>query len=236
MNTLRLLAITTLGLALGSAQASTLTLYLDYEFSKGQAPAGSQPPAWLTATFDDGGGTGTVTLTMSASNLTGTEHVSWWGFNVNPTILNPQTFLNITHSSGETATAVKEATVNDPGTGNAGTFKADGDGFFDIVFNFETSNLPTRFTNGETSVYTITGTGITASTFDFSSINGGGNGTYKSAAHVLNTTGVGTGGSGWIGGDENPPQEVVPEPGFYLTLAPGMLGLMYMAYRRRRTA
>jgi hypothetical protein len=51
---LSLLGASMLVLASATAQASTLTLGLDVEFSGGQAPAGVAP--WVTATFDDATG------------------------------------------------------------------------------------------------------------------------------------------------------------------------------------
>ena len=63
-----------------SAQATTLTFGLDCEFSGATAPVGDAP--WITAIFDDSfGGDNTVRLTMSASNLMGTEFIDDWFFN-----------------------------------------------------------------------------------------------------------------------------------------------------------
>jgi hypothetical protein len=57
---------------------------MDFEFSSG-TPAGGPSP-WMRATFDDGGGSGSVTLKMENLNLVGTEFVRNWHFNLDPTM------------------------------------------------------------------------------------------------------------------------------------------------------
>lgn len=82
-----------------------------------------------------------------------------------------------------------------------------------------------RFTSGDVVIYEIfySGGNIAASSFDFFSDEGAGQGTFVAAARVQNTTGPGTGGSGWIG--------VVPEPGTGALVA---LGLTALAVARQR--
>jgi hypothetical protein len=94
-------------------------------------------------------------------------------------------------------------------------YKADGDGFFDIRFVFDNGD----FGEGEESVYLITGTGITADSFDLFSAPGGGNGSWNTAAHV---GGIGPCDqySGWIGGSS------VPIPGAVWLLGSGLIGLV----------
>ena len=80
-------------------------------------------------------------------------------------------------------------------------------------------------TAGETIVFDIGLTGLTASSLDFTSATGGEQGTFHVAAHVQ---GIGTegGGSGWIGD--------TPEPGSLGLLAAGFLGLGIFGWRRSR--
>ena len=63
-------------------------------------------------------------------------------------------------------------------------FQADGDGMYDIWFDFPTANNDNRFKDGEELVWIITGNGITANSFDYLSAPGGGYGPFQSVAHV----------------------------------------------------
>jgi hypothetical protein len=205
--------------AVGDSRAATITYGLDIEFSGGQAPAGPTP--WVTAQFDDSiGGPNTVRLTMSATNLSGSEYIAEMSFNFDPA-LDP-TQLTFTDVSSPSVGATTVSTGVD-------AFKADGDGFFDIFFDFPPppGSAAARFGPGEVVVYDITYTSaIDVNSFAFLSEMGGGTGSYFAAAHVQNTTGAGTGGSGWIGAT------VVPEPASALLLGGGLLALG--VWRKRR--
>lgn len=204
-----------LGLAAMAApsHATSITYELNYEFSGATQPTGATP--WLTATFDDGGGTGTVTLTMESSGLSADEFVRFWYFNFDPDL--DATDLTIVNTDGEEAVSVEKG---------ENSFKADGDGFFDILFTFDNAPPSDRFTANLTSVYVFTLAGITASSFDFSSVQGGGNGTYHTAAHIQ-TIGPDE-ESGWIG--DKP--EDVPDGGTTLSLLGGALLGLGMLRRR----
>jgi len=199
-------------LVVGGAGASTITFPMSVEFSGGTPPIGASP--WLTATFDDGGSAGSVDLTLETTNLTGTEFVFQWTFNLDPA-LDP---TDLEFSAPTKIGAFANPTVS-LGT-NA--FMADGDGRYDVKVAFENSDgPPTRFGAGDTVIYTITGIPtLTASSFDFLSEPAGGHGPYPTAAHVGAIPPDGN--SGWI---------TTPEPAALSLVA---LGAGLLLGRRRR--
>ena len=198
--------------ALGApASGSTVSYDLSVEFSGAAPPEGSAP--WLKATFDDGGSPGSVSLTLTATNLTGDEFVGSWMFNLDPT-LQPTDL--------QFSAPVKTGTFSDPPIGlSSNGFTADGDGDYDIEFDFvEGGGANDRFGVGEAAEYTITGiAGLTADSFDFLSFPHGGQGPFHTAAHVQ---GIGE-DSGWV--------TTVPGPASLSLLAVGAIAL---ARRRRR--
>jgi hypothetical protein len=110
-------------------------------------------------------------------------------------------------------------TMDDPTiqTGADG-YKADGDGFFDICFEFANGNLD-RFDPGESVVYSVTGiAALTAASFDFAC--SGSDSGFHSAAHVQGIEPDGK-NSGWV---------TAPEPSTLAVLAIGAAVLL----RRRR--
>jgi len=209
-----------------AAHAATLTLDLDFEFSGATPPAGTAP--WITATFDDSfGGANTVRLTMSAANLVDVEFVSEWLFNFDES-LDP-TLLSFTVVNNDASVP------NSINTG-ANAFMADGDGFYDILFDFPPppGNFSGKFTAGESVVYDITYVApISASSFDFGSAPGGGAGTFTSAAHVQGIAPAGN-NSGWIAPGDGGGGGEVPEPATLLLVGVGLLGLAFHGRRKFR--
>lgn len=206
------IAVLMFGLAT-NAGAGTITFDMNYEFSGAAPPQGTAP--WITATFADTATPGTVRLTMSTANLIGTEFVSSWYFNLDPN-LSP---INLTIAPIDTSAVSSYAIFK-----SANDFKADGDGKYDIMFSFPTSESDNRFTRGETVIFDFTIEGLTASSFDFISYPDGGHGPYKSAAHVQGIVSS-QGDSGWVA--------PIPEPGTMILLGSGLLGLAIVAGRKK---
>jgi hypothetical protein len=217
---LGLLLISMLVPSLGSADS--ITFNLDFEFSGAVAPVGPSP--WVTITIDDSlGPVDGVRITMDAVGLTGGsggESIKSISLNFDP-LLDPTdlTFISV-GTPGVDPGDVDIFTAVD-------NFMADGDGFFDILFDFPPppGQSDARFTGGETVEYDVSfSSAITASSFDFFSkpTVGGGPGAFQAAAQIQRIDGNGT-ESGWIG--------PIPEPGTALLVG---LGLMGLGLKRRR--
>ena len=159
---------------------------------------------------------------MSAPGLTGGangEYLAEMSFNFDPA-LDPTLLSFVEVDTSDVGTTVVNTGVN--------AFMSDGDGDFDIMFDFPPppGQPGGRFTGGDAITYEIffSGGNIDVNAFNFFSSEDGGAGTFLAAAHIQNTTGPGTGGSGWIG--------VAPEPSTASLLA---IGLIALAARRRRS-
>jgi hypothetical protein len=205
-----------------SASASTVT-YNFGQLSGGTAPAGSPP--WIQAIFSDTGA-GSVNLTLSAGNLSGSDFVTSWYFNLNPALSTSSLTLAAAGSTGSiTAPSVQTGDNN---------FKAGPDGKFDLVFGFtSTGDDSTRFTSGDSLTFTITGIGgLTADDFNYLSTSAGCGGTYASAANVVSTD-----GNGWINPTSTFTQNAetapgVPDGGTTVALLGASL-LAVQAFRRK---
>ncbi|MBB3119964.1 PEP-CTERM sorting domain-containing protein [Pseudoduganella violacea] len=215
------------------SQATVLTI----DFAMKGAFSGTPPSdpvdpnaVFARAVFDDGGGTGSVTLTMNVlTNLLVGAYVSDWYFNLDPTIMNLADAPTFTPVAG--FVAADSITLDKNPNGFPNCCKADGTGGdYDIWFAFPQAN-PGELARGNTSKYTITGTGLTANSFNFLSVpQNSDDGSYISAVHVQgysssvwvagsgSTGGGGGGGGGGSGGE-------VPEPGSLLLVGLGLLSL-----------
>lgn len=206
---------------LSSAWGTSIIYELGTEFSGAADPVGIAP--WVTATFDDSGTPGSVDLTISNVGLTGTEFISEFYFNFEGTALTLPTLLPPPGS--------------DPIDGisySPNSFKADGDGFFDVLISFNQSG--DRFTAGETVTLSMTGTGIVIDDFNFLSLGAGNSpdGLYV-AAHIQSIVGSPDGTSGWITGEGGGTIIVdpIPEPGTLVLLGCGLLGMAGLARKKR---
>lgn len=212
------ISVAALGFAVSIVPAHAAVVTFEYTESFGAvSPDGSSP--WATATFDDGGGTGSVTLTMTASADIGAADITEMYFNLVDDSQTTLDGLGFTFDSGVEATNSVTATTN--------AFRAGGDGFYDILFDYPPPpGNATLFSAGLSSVYTITGTGLTANDFNvFGEPGPGGNaGPFLSVAR-FQSTGVDGQGSDFVG--------AVPVPAAVWLFGSGLLGLVGVARRKR---
>lgn len=216
-----LAALAALAWSAGDATAD-FTIVMDNNYN-GTAPSGSPP--WGTATFTDVGA-GQVRLTMTNLLQSSSEFIpDSWFFNFDPA-RNASTDLTFTFQSGQAAQSISTGINNSEPPGQGGDF--------DIAFTFETSNNANRFTSGETSVYLITGSGITAASFNTLSQNEN-----NAFVSVFKVQGIPpNGGSGEVAGTvgQPPPPPVVPAPPSVILAGIGVLGFGGLARLRRRFA
>jgi hypothetical protein len=204
--------------------AASVTYDFNVEFSGGQAPAGPAP--WIVATFTDTATPGQVQLTITTSGLTGNESISGLYFNINPA-LNPSQLVFTSLNGGSCTIAASSIQLGED------AFKADGDGKYDILLNYPTGSGVSTFNRTVSSSYDITYSGagaLSAAAFYFLSTPMGGHGPFYAAAHVQNTTGAGSGGSGWVA-----PVPSVPLPAAVWLLLSGLTGLASAALLPCRT-
>lgn len=207
-----------LALAAG-ARADSITFEMSNVFNGATTPSGAP-----TATIDDMGGTGSVLFTLDLTDLgPSAEKIGAWYFN---------TLVDI---AGFTVTGYDDliGTVTMPAfaysfNSTAGSFKADGDGYFDLVLDFATGGAG-AFDDGERISFLINFAGITAATFDGMSLSSGSDtGPFGSALHIqgvgANSVSLWLSEGGGTDPDPDPDPDPVPEPGLALLALLGIAG------------
>jgi hypothetical protein len=216
-------------MAHSSAMAGQVKInFSDAGFFNGTlTPTTPASTVWATAVFSDTITPGKVTLTMTVSMAlaSSTSYVSQWYFNTKVPMLS---VLNI-DPPGAT---ISYGPGGPPGPSCCSPNGLTGD--FDLQFSFLTS---AGFLNqGGQSIFEITGSGLTASSFNDYTPTGGngnnGNGGFLAAVKVQ-----GAGQSYEVRGVEGDgvidEQGSVPEPGTMALIGLGLLGAV--ATRRRRS-
>jgi hypothetical protein len=208
--------------SVNTSKGEILTLGADYVFS-GTASVGTPAP-WLTAVFDDQAYPGYVTVTLTATNLLPSEFVSKWLLNVDPAITPSSlgfTYLTKTGAFVTPTVTARGTDEKDP------AYKADGDGYFDILFAFADSNFDEeRFNGGESVTFKISGV-TSASSFNVASYDGGGAGQYRMGAHIQGIPAGATTTSDWVG-------PAIPEPSSFVLIGIGAAGLYFYVRRQRK--
>jgi len=216
-------AVSTAPLYADSLSEGDLSFPLDFVYAGTGSPQGSSP--WLTATFQDLS-TNSVQLTLEYSALPagGTEYVSSWFFNFNPS--SEVLGLSILPQSEIAA---------DPIIKEADGASAGGGLSFDLQFSFAANS----FNAGETSTYLISsnvpGEPVDALSFNFLSTNASGLTNYYSAANIQGVDSWIAAASAVIPGpgpDPDPGPKPVPEPATIMLLGFGLSGLI--AFSRKK--
>jgi len=185
-------------------------------FDGGPEPAGAIP--WVRATFDDfgKGGHGPVTLTFEALNLSGNEHLTGLYLNLDPQFDATKLALFPIEKHG----AFNSPTI----TFGNDVFQPDGDGKFDIFFDFASAaGTDSFFGAGDwfSLRFGSDGLPITAASFDFPSAGDGSSGPFYMAARI---EGIGPNNeSAWI---------ATPEPSSAFLALIAVLGLALAARSR----
>jgi hypothetical protein len=167
---------------------------------------------------------------MEASGLVAAESIGLWLFNVMESEVPDPTRLSIAWSDSYGVSQADTLwSTRAPGDFDT-SFKADGDGFFDILFDFPPSpGGDERFQPGEWVQFTITHEdGVTLAPWMFRDPSVGALGLFT-AAHIQGidhpgVPGIDDEGSGWV---------TIPAPGAALL---GVIGLLGLRWAKRHAA
>lgn len=196
----------------------TSTVLLGYTESFNPVPPDGPTP-YAEAIFDDGGATGTVTLTLSVATTVGSSDITGMYFSLDPA-LDPG-LLSFTRIGGDGPTAADTQIRT-----GIDAFRAGGDGFYDIFFDFPPApgGDDALFNAGESLVYEISMPGLTAQSFAFTGIAGpgaGNPGPFLSVARFQRR-------SSFVGA-----VSAIPIPAAVWLFASGLLGLAGIAIRKQ---
>jgi hypothetical protein len=215
----RMLSLGMAVLGLLQFNAFALQYGMTGEFSNGTAPTGPTP--WATVDISDNGKGVLVTLTIANNDI---GKLTEWYLNFDPT----KNVSKLSFSSVDTSDV--RAWSADTGVNK---FKADGDGTYDIRFNFST--FGNVFKTGDSLQFSITskdGANLNPEDFNFVSV-GGAKGSFHTAAHVQDLSGSYCSSSGWIGDvPGSNPTNGVPD-GSWTVILLGM-GIVSLEFLRRK--
>ena len=214
--------------AVSSQANAQVTYYFGYDsmFNAPQADGVAPAGTWASAEFIDVGG-GTVRMTLSAINITSDEDIRALYFNYSGD-LSGLTWTSVDILDATPTIETGGATYTD------NSYKADGDGWYDILFSF--SGGMNKLTAGESVVYNISG-GVSPSDFLEIALPGtGSNGPFYAAVKL---TGIPCGDpedpncqqgttSAWA--------SVVPEPVSSTLFLVGAATLGFRRFRKMRKA
>lgn len=211
----------------GKIRASEILYQFNTPFPSDPSPVGAAP--WIDAFFSNAT-PGTVFLTITNAGFVGSELASELYFNLNPNLDPNSLIFTLVSSNGSFA-------IPSIDHQNADSYKADGDGKYDMRLNFGTAN-GTTFTTGDSISYQITGiSSLTAFDFGYLSAPAGGSGPFYAAGHIQGIPPNGS-VSTWIEPGGGPiPIVPVPEPApvALLGLASGLWFAVRIIRRRVRT-
>ncbi len=231
LNFLPLTVAVAVSMFAAKAEAASIVFDLNYAYTSAVTPNSTEP--WLTFTFRDAAdcdpdcGANTVQLLMASSLENSSEFVTQTNFN------SSSALTNVTFTSGTglfTAPTIGQYSSNGY---NAGASQD-----FDVQVSFATANAG-RFDAFDTALFTITGTGITANTFNVGTPN---NPSLWASAHIQGISGTANcSGSAWVGdrngttsggGSGSCGSTSVPDSGSTVALLGfAMMGVAYLRHR-----